>query len=876
MRLWTVWSPAACFLAAFLILGLTASESHSSPYASPSSIPDLDPLVSAPGVSDSPLAGLYNPAAWPIVGRGGVYLGWDDFQTDTRGSRRADLGAFSDHRFRGVVSFQHLGLGLTHTRPELYDDDRFEYVAGLGFGNRSTSSGISYTWTRGGNAVFGKTEKITSGSVQRCRYGSLGLVRAWDKGPGPDYWQADLGFRPVGPRLTFFADVWKSDEQDWKKLPFGLGAEVDVVPGVTAALRYQPERDGAAWWGGSDAVSPGDYTRPEQWSFRVELAPSRGMRGSYRSTISSDSELARTFALEFVESPNLAQWLYPPRAYPTLDLGGPVVYQNYRWFDDRTRLLGLLGRIARYAESPEVEGVVVKMSGLRMSFEGLWEVRSQLAALHDRGKKVIVHFDRLGLGQYVLATVADQIWMDPQGDLEVTGVHFGRTYYQRALEKAGVGFDELRFFTYKSAVETFSRTSLSDADREQLSALLDDFYEEAVAEIVTSRGLTRDAWDRIVDDRGMVFPREAMELGLVDSVGTFEDARKAAPKAARRNEVGGVAATLGALHGDPIWAPEEWGEPPRIALLYAIGPCDMDTGIRGRTLSKAVKKAAGDRTIRAIVLRVDSPGGDPLPSDLVARELREASKKKPVIISQGQVAASGGYWLSMYGDEILVSPFTVTGSIGVILAHVWDDSLGTKIGWDYDGISRGKSADLMRGPAVPLIGASMPHRPMSAEERARAELLIRQLYGDFVSAVAEGRDMEESAVDAIGQGRVWSGRAGIANGLADGVGGLWDGLALAKERAGIRAIQEIAVVEGPEVGLFRPDFLTPKLLGLGAGAAEKTSLSRLEARLGQAVWSGLPAPEQLHLGVLDRHLGKPLILAPPFGLLDGDPDAVGP
>ena len=854
-------------------MGLGTAESRATSSEFRSVIPDLDPLVSVPGVSDSPLAGLYNPAAWPISGRGGVYLGWDDYQTDWDGAEGFELGPFAKRRFRGVLSTQFLGFGLTHTETDRSDDDRYDYVAGLGFGNRSMASGVSYAWSRGGSDYFGETKLLTMGSVHRCRYGSLGLVRAWDDGPGSDYWQADLGVRPIGPRVTLFADVWKSDDQDWQKLPWGLGAEVDVVPGVTAGFRYQPERDGDAWRSGVDTVLPGRYTRPEQWSFRIELAPSPGVRGSYRTSVSGGSELARTFALEFVEGPNLAQWLYPPRAYPTLDLSGPVVYQNYRFFDDRTRLLGLLGRIARYAENPQVDGVVVEMSGLRMSFEGLWEVRSQLAALHDRGKKVIVHFDRLGLGQYVLATVADQIWMDPQGDLEVTGVHLGRTYYQRALEKAGVGFDELRFFTYKSAVETFSRTSLSDADREQLSALLDDFYEEAVAEVITARGISRDAWDRIVDERGMVFPREAMELGLVDSVGTLDDARKAAPRAARRNDVGGMSATLGALHGDPIWANEEWGEPPRIALLYAIGPCEMDSGIRGRTLSKAVKKAASDRSIRAIVLRVDSPGGDPLPSDLVARELREASKKKPVIISQGQVAASGGYWLSMYGDEILVSPFTVTGSIGVILAHVWDDSLGTKIGWDYDGISRGKSADLRRGPAVPFVGASIPHRPMRPEERARAEYLIKQLYGDFVSAVAEGRDMEESAVDAVGQGRVWSGRAGIANGLADQIGGLWDSLALAKERAGIRADQEVTLIEGPTVGLFRPDFLAPKLLGLGV---QEKALSRLEARLGAALWSTLPGSEQLHLNLVDRNLGKPLVLSPPISLFDDVGDELAP
>jgi protease-4 len=397
----------------------------------------------------------------------------------------------------------------------------------------------------------------------------------------------------------------------------------------------------------------------------------------------------------------------------------------------------------------------------------------------------------------------------------------------------------------------------------------------------------------------VVFPAEALDLGLVDKIGTFEEAKDAAPEAERRGPSADVAAMLGSLHGNLVWSAEEWGEPARIALLYAIGVCDMDTGIRGRELSKAIREAREDRRIRAVVLRVDSPGGDPLPSDLVARELRETAKKKPVIISQGQVAASGGYWISMYGDEILVSPFTVTGSIGVILAHVWDDSLGARIGWDYDGISRGRSSDLQRGPEVPFVG-SIPHRPMTPDERARAELLIRQLYGDFVSRVAEGREMDESTVDAVGQGRVWSGRAGIANGLADRVGGLWDALALAKDRAGIADRYSVEIKEGPGLGYFRPDLIVPKLLGVrapevptvgspsswvsslarvvrpapeGASASADGGQAPLEGlvfarRLGFGLWSQLPLAEQRHLQFLGTHLGSPLVLSPPI-LIDG-------
>ena len=856
----------------------------------------LTPLVSAPGVSDSPLAGAYNPAAWPISGRSGLYLGFDDYIRAGRESER--------QVFHGALSFGHLGFAVTRNALSGLDVDHYDYVLGAGFGNRSAAAGISYAWTRGAEAVFGESDRITVGSIHRIRFLSLGVRRTWERGPGSDYFQADVGVRPFGPRLTMFADAVKFDDEGREGFTPGFGAEVHVLPGLSAGFRFQPDYHGKprrVLDGGPSAATQ------DQWSFRLELSPAPGVRGSVREHLSDGDEVGRSYAVEFREGPDIGQWFFPTRIYPTIELNGPVVYRNYRFLDDRTRFVELLDRVARYAEDPGVEGVVVQMSGLGLSASGLWELRAQLAAARERGKKVVLQFDRLGLIQYVFATVADEIWMDPQGDLDLRGVHFGRTYYRRTLEKAGVGFDELRFFTYKSAMETFSRTSLSDADREQLGALLDDFYEEAVAQVASSRGIQRAQWDEIVNERRMVFAEEALDLGLVDRIGTFEEAKKAAPEAPRRDSSADAIATLGSLHGDFVWSAEEWGEPARIALFYATGVCAMDSGIRGRQLSKEIRRAREDRRIRAVVLRVDSPGGDPLPSDLVARELRETARTKPVIISQGQVAASGGYWISMYGDEILVSPFTVTGSIGVILAHVWDDSLGTRLGWDYDGISRGRSADIQRGPDVPLVG-SIPHRPMTAEERARAEVLIRQLYGDFVSSVAEGREMDESAVDAVGQGRVWSGRGGIATGLADRVGGLWDALALAKERARIAGNRAVQIEEGPGLGFVRPDLLMPKLLGVrGAGgsmlgnprswasslaklvrpdAADgiesmeaipgtgSSQVSGLATRLGSDLWFQLALSEREHLRFLETHLGQPLVLAPPI-LIDGN-GAEGP
>jgi len=265
------------------------------------------------------------------------------------------------------------------------------------------------------------------------------------------------------------------------------------------------------------------------------------------------------------------------------------------------------------------------------------------------------------------------------------------------------------------------------------------------------------------------------------------------------------------LLGDHVWRQEEWSDLPQIAVLYAIGPCAMDTGIQGRRLSRMIREVRGNPRVKAVVLRADSPGGDPLPSDLVARELRETAKIKPVIVSQGQVAGSGGYWISMFGDKILASPMTITGSIGVISGHMYDDGISQKLGIDYDHVQIGDHADIDDGPGLPGGILSIPHRPVTGEERARAEAVIMELYDGFVNAVAEGRKMEPDKVREIAQGRIYTGTGGMRRGLVDEIGGLWDAIVIAKEAAGLSPSSPIGLLEGPDLGALPENLLRPSL-----------------------------------------------------------------
>lgn len=806
-------------------------------------------LIDTPGASSSIAAGLFNPAAWAVRPSGGIFLAG----IDPAGSNDEN-----DEESIGILSLRGLAFGV-RSRPL---DEALgrgghwnEYTVGLSGGDRGGGFGLSYTWSRDEEDEPMRHDRMTAGFIRRWRPLSIGASYAWDlddeEGEGDNQFQVDVGVRPIGPRLTLFAEAVSCEGDDFDEIRTGYGFEAMPLRGVAL---------------GAKALNTGEY------GVRLRIGLFEGLHPDARTFRDNDNDqIASMFAVETeLPAPTLGLGSRG-KQYPELDLKGRLAYERYRFFDNRRTLLSTLRQLDAYAADPQVGGVVLNLSGLEASPAVCWELRDQLAGLRAQGKKVIIYFDRVSISGYALASVADQLWMDPVGDLAIPGIAVGRTYMNTMLGKLGLGVDELRFFTYKSAFEGFSRTSMSEADREQFTALVDDFYESLAQTVTTSRGISRAAWDRLIDEKGALLPKEALAAGLVDSLGTFEQAKKAARKAAVRPTGDASAAPVGTLMGDPVWSAMEWGRPDRIAVLYAIGPCEMDSGIRGRLLSKKIKAAADDRSVKAIVLRADSPGGDPLPSDLVAREMKAAAKKKPVIVSQGQVAGSGGYWISMYGDSILVSPYTITGSVGVIAGWIWDNGLGLKLGIDYDKVQRGAHADLGGGMALPLVGQVVPDRPLTAEERARAEELIRALYADFVTRVAEGRGLTETQVDAVGQGRIWSGTRGKEKGLVDEIGGLWRSLEVAKTSAGIPRGRAITLTEGPGLGAFHFPMPSLRLLGLGSeteSAARADAEPRLDAvaMLEAAMGTKLVLPEfdRLYLDFLLRAPGEPLLLMEPF------------
>jgi protease-4 len=368
---------------------------------------------------------------------------------------------------------------------------------------------------------------------------------------------------------------------------------------------------------------------------------------------------------------------------------------------------------------------------------------------------------------------------------------------------------------------------MSDADREQWQKIIDDWYAVAKHDICTERHIATEQFDTIMVNRSILSATEAKAEGLVDAVGrwTSVEAIVQQQTGSRRFK---PARTLEAYHR-PYDA--QWGEPPAIAVIYALGACAMDEGITARKLVRDVQSAVNDHRIKAIVLRVDSPGGDAMASDYIADALREARGKKPVIVSQGYVAGSGGYWLSMYADTIVAAPGTITGSIGVIGGWAYNKGLKESLGFSTDLVQAGAHADLGTGFRLPFIGIGLPDRNLNDQEHRMMEHTIKTMYREFVGKVSAGRKKSYAEIDSIAQGRVWSGIDGQKNGLVDLLGGMETAIRVAKERAGISPDQEVTIVELPKKGLLNIDAFVPRLFGVQTSLASDPLIDLLKFRL---------------------------------------------
>jgi protease-4 len=516
--------------------------------------------------------------------------------------------------------------------------------------------------------------------------------------------------------------------------------------------------------------------------------------------------------------------LFSQNVFLELNLSNPAVQSMVRSVRPR-HTLETFRVIERAGNDKRISGIILNISAFQAGQETLWELRSALEKFKSKGKKICAFISAADLDMYCLATVADKIVMDDQGTLGLLGYAWGRGYLQHSLEKLGIGARELRYLEFKSAAEIYTRDSLSDADRRQYGEVLDDIMTVTRDTVTKARSWTDGEFDSIINDEFMFSAKSALARGLVDYVGRKEAVLKAIKEitgSEKENNFFIFGDSDSSLTGSRYFyqpARASWlSRPPIIAVIYANGVTDMERGIAAKALARTIREVSEKRRVKALVIRINSPGGSAEAADYVAEAIKNAKERIPVVVSMGAVAASGGYWVSMNASHITASPVTLTGSIGVIGSWFYDKGLNSKLGLTVDTMQRGDHADL-------LTGVILPHRDLNPAEEARYRAYILDLYGDFTAKVAAGRGMDIERVETLAQGRVYSGFGAFNAGLIDSIGGLDDAVQTARKLAKIPDNRKVAYDEYPKPKFF--DKILERMLTSGISGDNSTTAAVL-------------------------------------------------
>jgi len=465
---------------------------------------------------------------------------------------------------------------------------------------------------------------------------------------------------------------------------------------------------------------------------------------------------------------------------------------------DRTALTKLLGgddevhtmqlrQITRSlkaaAKDDRIAGVYltghVAGSGYGSGFAALKEVRDALATVKAAGKPVIAFLDQAMTRDMYLASVANEVVLDPFGMILMPGLATEPMFYTGALEKYGIGVQVTRVGKYKSYVEPFIRKDMSPENREQTQKLLDDLWGSLVEDVSSGRGITPQQFQALVDAEGIIRAPAALKQKLVTRV-AYRDAvlDELKEKTGRKNSKEPFKQVSLAQYSQIAPQDVKISKEGQVAVVYAEGAIVDGRGeldeVGSERFSREIRRLREDNEVKAIVLRVNSPGGSASGSEEIQREIRLARQVKPVIVSMGSYAASGGYWISAYGERIFAEPTTITGSIGVfgILFNV--QKLANDFGVTFDRVKTGKFAD--------VISVS---RPKTDEELAVFQHMVDWIYDQFIGKVADARKLDREKVQEIAQGRVWSGNEAVKLGLVDEIGGLDAAIRFAAQRAGL-------------------------------------------------------------------------------------------
>ena len=498
-----------------------------------------------------------------------------------------------------------------------------------------------------------------------------------------------------------------------------------------------------------------------------------------------------------------------PSAYPlgSIDFSSMSVRNS-------TSLLSALSALEYAATDPNIKGLYINLDDwTQVSGAALEELRGAVLQFKSSGKFVVAYGDGYSQMEYYLASAADKVYVNPQGTVDLHGLTMQVMFYKGLLDKLGVEPIVIRHGTYKAAVEPYITDRMSEANREQNKLLAETVWNSMLGEIAASRGLSAESIDEWINTLSITSARVAQEKGLVDGL-LYKD------------QVEGILSRLVSMSGDddtdmarkieeaaadtvsgnadleivqfPQYAASLLPDmsksgSDKVAVIYADGQIvDGEGGqndvIGSEQIAGLLAEAREDDKVKAVVLRVNSPGGSALAAEVMWREVELLRRSKPVVVSMGAYAASGGYYISCPADVIFADNFTLTGSIGVFGMYMnAGKALKDKLGITVDGVNTNTYSDM-----------GSVFRGMSAPEKAYAQNMVEQVYDTFVGHVAEGRNLTVQQVDAIGQGRVWSGRDAMRIGLVDEIGGLKSAVAVAADRAGIADDFRIEEITAPQ------------------------------------------------------------------------------
>jgi|GEM_PF-9609 len=789
----------------------------------------LPPEIGSVAVNDDGTALLTNPAAMCASVRSAFYLSWDHSETNSEGFGTGVFAVpgfgigYQTGKSTGIDRVSHFLLGVGGARNATVSfgiraDRTAEHLPG----NLKDSA---WRWDLG--LLMRPAPFLSIGAVGRDVTQSKFLGNALKRN-----YTVGIGLRPLPKamqtRLTVFADASAPEERSWKNLAtFHGGLWAEIAPGVQIGAAVDgPFRS---------------FRRDRTFTFGVSLSSTYGSFLGTRYPGRNGKGAGSTQAMQVVGSrqPTHA-W---EDALAKASIGGaygdesqsglPIPMIGAAGF---ASVRPILRELDNARKDPSVRGVLLDLSPVAAGALAD-EIRAHIARLREAGKPVVAFSrDISNRGQYFIASACDRIVLDEVGEVASLGMRVDIPYFGEMLDSAGIRFVKVAHGKYKTAYEELVRNHASEGQLESLNSILDDYDDHFLSLVARDRKLDRAKIKDLTNGR-LLSAEEARTAGLIDSIGDERVARR-------------ILARLAGMKGEPgtvstrDWddRDDRWGRRAEVAVLWLDGAIVDGRSTRGfmggntmgsETVVSQVRALAGRRNVKAVVLRVDSPGGSGLASDEIWRAVQDLKKKgKKVVVSMSRVAGSGGYYIACNADKIVAEPMTITGSIGVL----W---VKTDTGGFY-GRHRVHIETLERGK---YMGITSGTTGLTDEEREMVQATADRFYRHFLDRVHTGRGMAIAKIDSLGQGRIWTGRQALKSGLIDRLGGLDDAVALAKDIAGLPADARVENIHRPQ-GSWIERRIT--------GAVARTGLGRDAAAMSAAIVATASSADPLALWMAAR------------------------